>query len=150
MAVYRNCTVWRRAGFSCILCWLLTIISIQLYRVVKGIFQLHVLLVTVNPIYTIVPCGEGQVSAACSASYCQSYQYNCTVCCWTGFSCMFCRLLSLLSIQFYHVPKDRFQLHVLPVIVNPINTIIPCAEGQGSAACSAGYCHYYQYNCTVC
>ena len=51
---------------------------------------------------------------------------------------MFCWLLSILSIQLYRVLKNGFQLLVLPVTVNPINTIVPCAEGQGSAAYSAG------------
>jgi hypothetical protein len=70
----------------------------KFYRVLKDSFQLHVLLPTVNPINTIVPCAEGEI-----------------------FSCMFCWLLSILSIQFYLVLKGMFQLHVLLVTVNPIN-----------------------------
>jgi len=85
------------------ICRLVSIISIQLYRVLKDRNQLEDLLVTVNPIITIVPCQkgtfqlhvllvnvnlnnnilwcvEGQDSAACSECYCQSYQCNCTVC----------------------------------------------------------------------
>jgi hypothetical protein len=44
-------------------CWLMSILSIELYRLLKGSFQLHVLLVIFNPINTIVPCPLGQVSA---------------------------------------------------------------------------------------
>ena len=135
-----NSTLWFRTGISCMFCMLLSILSIQLYRLVKDRVHLHVLPVTVNPINTIVPCTNGQVSAASAAGYCQSYQYNCTVWFRTGFSCMFCMLLSILSIQLYRLGKDRYQLHVLQVSVNPITTIVPCAEGQVPAACSACYC----------
>jgi len=141
--------VWWKTGFTCMFCQLLSIISIQLYRVLMDRFQLHLRLVTVNPINTIVPCGLGQESAACSACYCQYYQYNCIVWWKTGFTCMFCQLLSILSIQLYRVLMDRFQLHLRLVTVNPINTIVPCGLGQDSAACSACYCQYYQYNCIV-
>ena len=80
---------------------------------------------------------------------------------------MFHRLLSILSIKLNRVLKGRIKLHVLLVIVNPINKILPCAEGQDcadflpvtvnpidkivpcsegqdSAACFADYCQSYQ------
>jgi hypothetical protein len=59
---------------------------------------------------------------------------------------MFCLILPILSIKFYRVLKDRLKLHFLPDTASPINKILPCAEGQVSAACSAGYCQYYHTN----
>jgi hypothetical protein len=103
-----------------------------------------VLPVTVNPIDNIVPCSEGQDSAVCFAGYCQLYQYNCNVWRRAGFTCMFCFLLSILSIQLYRVLKGRFQMDVLLVTVNTINTIVPFAERKVSAGYSAGYCQSYQ------
>ena len=135
-----NCPVCWRTGTSYMFRRLLSIISTQLYRVLKLRSKVHVLPVTVNLIKIILPFAEGQVPAACSAGYCHSSYYNYNACWRTGCSLMFCWLLSILSIQLYRVLKDRFQLHVQPVSVNPINTIVPCAEGQVSAACSAGFC----------
>ena len=95
-------------------CQLLSILSIIFYCVLKERLQLNILHITVNLINTILPCAEGQGSAACSAGHSKSYQYNCT-----------------------RVLKGRIQLYVLPVTVNPINTIVPYALGQFSSACSA-------------
>ena len=128
----------------------MSILSIKLYRVLKERFQLHVLLVTANPINTIVPCAEGLVSAACSAGYCKYYQYNYTVCWRTIFRWMFCWLLSILLIQKYRVQKGMFQLVNLLVTANPINKCLPCAEGYVSAACFACYCQSFLFNFTVC
>jgi hypothetical protein len=110
-----------------------------MYRVLRDRIQLHDLPVTVNHINTIEPCAEGQESAGRSAGYCQSYYYNCTVSRRAHFNCMFCWLMSILTIKFYGVLKVRIQLHVLNVTVNPINVIIPCAEGKISAGCSVDY-----------
>jgi hypothetical protein len=131
-------------------CWLIPILSVTLYLELRGRSQLHFLMVTVNPINKFIPCAEGNFSGVCCDRYFQSYKYNCTVCWRIGFSCKFCRLLSILSIQLYLVLKDRFQLHVLLVSVNHINPILPCAEWQVSAGYSAVYCQTYQYNFTVC
>ena len=120
-----------RIGFSCIFFWLLSIITIQLYRVLKDSLLLHVLLDSVKPINKIEPPADGQVSAAYTAGFRESYKYNLTVCwraglswmfCWflwfyqyyctvcrrTGFSCIFCWLLSILSIKFYRLLKAEF------------------------------------------
>jgi hypothetical protein len=86
-------------------CLLLSILSIQFYRVLECRIQLHVVLVTVNPINTIVTYAGGQISAECSAGYCQSYQHNCTV----------------------FERQDSVQ--ILPVNANNFNKIVPCAEG---------------------
>ena len=144
-----KCTVCWSVGFSCMICQLISILSMQFYSELKDRIQLPVLPVTVKTINEIVPFAEAQDSTACFSSYCQSYQCNFTVCWRTEFSCTFCWLLLIISMKFYRVLKDRFQLHILVVTVNPINTNIPCAEGQVSAACFASYCESYQHNLTV-
>ena len=63
---------------------------------------------------------------------------------------MFCKLLSIPSIQISRSLKGSILLYVLLVTANLIKTILPCAEGQESAACSAGYSQSYQPKCIVC